>query len=405
MSNEPRTSSSRAGILSGCRILDLSSIIMGPYATQMLGDLGAEVICVEPLQGGGNRVIGPARHRELSGVALTVMRNKKSLSIDLKEAAGQHAVLRIAASCDSIVTNMRSGALERLGLDYNSVRKVRPDVVYCHATGFRSDSPRANDPAYDDIIQAECGFVDAAIRTGLAPMLAPTILADKVCGQAVTQAVLAGLLYHSKTGKGQRVEVPMLDVMRSFMLVEHGAGAVAFPVDGVAGYPRVLNPQRGPQRTLDGWITILPYSHDDFIRLFRAGGREDLISDERLAGRGRLDNTEFLYGELHKITPQWTTAEWQAFCKERGIPFGLIASLDDIVREYPIETHPAAGEYRSIEPAVRYDQAPGEAHLHAPLIGQHTESVLLDAGFTHHEVETMWSAGVVRIAGRRKAAR
>ncbi|MDB5470560.1 MAG: CoA transferase [Caulobacter sp.] len=393
----------RAGILSGYRILDLSSIIMGPYATQMLGDLGAEVICVEPLLGGGNRVIGPARHRELSGVALNVMRNKRSLSIDLKTSAGRAAVLKVAATCDAVVSNMRGPALERLGLDYENVRKIRPDVVYCWAQGFRADSSRANDPAYDDIIQAECGFVDAGIRTGHEPMLAPTILADKVSGYAVAQGVLAGLLHHARTGQGQLVEAPMLEIMRAFMLVEHGAGAVAFPEGGTAGYPRVLNPQRGPQRTRDGWLNILPYSQRDYEVLFEAGGRIDLLSDPRITGRGLLDSTEFLYGELRKITPQRTTAEWLAFCKDNDIPVGVIANLDDIVRELPIEKHPAAGDYRLIPPPVRYGRSPGEAHIPAPLIGQDTEAVLLAAGLTQDDVEALWRDGVIRLAGRRKA--
>lgn len=400
MSSDATTSTKgRAAILAGYRILDLSSIIMGPFATQMLGDLGAEVICIEPLKGGGNRTIGPARHRQLSGVALNIMRNKRSLSIDLKDPAGVAAVLRVAATCDAVVTNMRPRALARLGLDYEGVRKVRPDVVFVHAQGFGSDTPRADDPAYDDIIQTECGYVDAGVRVGGDPALAPTILADKVCGFAVAQATLAGLLHHARTRQGQRVEVPMLEVMKAFMLVEHGAGAVAFPEDGKAGYMRVLNDQRGPQRTRDGWINILPYSKAAYEALFTAGGRPELI-DDRLRGRGMTDNAESLYRDLRQILPQRTTAEWVAFCKEHDIPVGLIADLDEIAREMPIEAHSAAGDYRFIPPPVRYMQMPDDPHIEAPLVGQDSEAVLLNAGLTEGEVQALADKGVVRLGGK-----
>lgn len=394
-----RRDNGRSTILAGYRILDLSSIVMGPFATQMLADLGAEVICVEPLKGGGNRTIGPARHRQLSGIALNLMRNKKSLSIDLKDPAGREAVLRVAATCDAVITNMRPKALAKLGLDYPNIREIRPDVVFCQAQGFRSDSPRANDPAYDDIVQAECGVVDAGVRTGWEPRLTPTILADKVCGYAVTQSVLAGLLHHARTGKGQHIEVPMLDVMKAFILVEHGAGAVAFPESGTAGYPRVLTPQRGPQRTKDGWINILPYSRPAYEALFKAGGREDLVGDDRLRGRGMTDNADFLYGELRKIIPQRTTAEWKAFCEEHDIPVGMIADLDDIAREMPVTAHPAAGDYRLIPPPVRYLTVEEDEHTPAPLIGQDSEAVLVEAGLSPEEVSALVGAGVVRLGG------
>ena len=191
----------------------------------------------------------------------------------------------------------------------------------------------------------------------------------------------------------------MLDVMKAFMLVEHGAGAIAFPEDGQAGYSRVLNAERGPQRTRDGWVNILPYSKAAYEALFTAGGRPELI-DDRLRGRGMTDNAESLYHDLRQILPQRTTSEWVAFCKEHDIPIGLIANLDDIVGELPLEQHTAAGDYRFIPPPIRYMQMADKAHIEAPLVGQNSEAVLLDAGLTEHEVQALADKGVVRLGGK-----
>jgi crotonobetainyl-CoA:carnitine CoA-transferase CaiB-like acyl-CoA transferase len=274
---EVKAGSGGEGPLHGLRILDLTSVIMGPFATQTLGDMGAEIITVETIDGGGNRGMGSGPHEQLSGIALNLLRNKRSICLDLKHSKGREAALRIAAGCAAMITNLRPGPLKRLGLAYDDIVKVQPDIVYCQAQGFRSDSGRANDPAYDDIIQAESGIADANRRTGRDPALAPTILADKICGLTIANAVTAGLLHRERSGEGQRIEVPMQDVMTSFLLLEHGTGRISVPPSGEVGWSRVLSPERGPQPTQDGWINILPYSSEAFDALFVAGGRSDLV--------------------------------------------------------------------------------------------------------------------------------
>jgi crotonobetainyl-CoA:carnitine CoA-transferase CaiB-like acyl-CoA transferase len=215
----------------------------------------------------------------------------------------------------------------------------------------------------------------------------------------VAQAVLAGVVQQARTGRGPHLEVPMLDVMKAFILVEHGAGAVAFPEDGKAGYARVLTPQRGPQRTADGWINILPYARPDYEALFAAGGREDLVGDDRMRGRALMQNADFLYGEVHKITPQRTTAEWLSFCKANDIPVGVIGDLDEIVREMPLQAHAVVGDYRLIPPGVRYMGMEDGAHVDAPLVGQDSEAVLREAGLSEEEVSRLAESGVVRLGG------
>jgi len=355
---------------------------MAPFATQILGDFGAEVITVEPPDGSGNRKMGPGPHPEFSGVALNLLRNKRSVSLDLKSPLAREALLKVAATCDVLVTNMRERALRSLGLAYSDIAAVKPDVIYCHGQGFASAGARAGDPAYDDIIQAECGIADANARVGDAPRLAPTILADKVCGLAIVNAVLAALLSRNATGQGQYVEVPMADVMRAFMLVEHGAGAISPGTGEGAGYRRVLNRERGPQKTLDGWINILPYSAEAYDTLFAAGGRDDLVGDERTRGRNMIGHAESLYRELRPIIATRTTGDWLAFCREHQIPVGRVVSLDELVASLPLADHPDAGRYHTIPSSTVFRGTPCQLPRPAPRVGQDTEAVLSEAGIS-----------------------
>src|SRR5262249_18901967 len=256
------------GPLEGVRVLDLTSVVMGPLCTQMLGDLGADVLVVERPHGETNRVMGAGPHPQLSGISLNLMRNKRSVPVDLTTAAGQATIRELIAGSDALVTTMLPGSLRRLGLDYDSVAQVRPDIVYAQAQGFPLDTDRADQPAYDDIVQSATGVADAMARVTGEPRLVPSIFADKVCGLTLANAVVAALLYRERTGVGQAVEVPMVDAMRAFMLVEHGAAGIPEPPVGPVGYQRILSPERRPQRTADGWIGILPYARAHYESLF-----------------------------------------------------------------------------------------------------------------------------------------
>lgn len=381
------------GPLAGLRVLDLSSVVMGPYATQMLGDYGAEIIAVEPVTGARNRRMGGGRHPELSGIALNLLRNKRAVSLDVKDPAGRNAVLEIARTCDVVVTNLRPRPLMKLGLDYASIKVKRPDIVYCQAVGFRSDQDRRNDPAYDDIIQSESGLADAAFQVSGVPQIAPTIMADKVCGFAIVNAVMAALLHRHRTGEGQRVEVPMIDVMRSFVLVEHGAAAISDD-DAPAGYRRVLNSERGPQKTRDGWINILPYSAREFDTLFELNGRHDLVGDPRTRDGQISINAKEIYAELRPIIARRTTAEWMDFCAEHGIPVGAIAKLDDLVQALPLASHPLVGPYRIIPSPVWFTAFPTQPPEHAQQCGEDTRAVLTEVGISAEVIDDLFSRGI-----------
>lgn len=377
------------GPLQGIRVLDLTSVIMGPYATQLLGDHGADVIAVEPPGGDYSRAMGPAVVPGLSGIALNLLRNKRSVALDLRAAGAREVVLRLAATCDAVVTNLRPAVLARLGLGYDDVSAVRPDVVYCQATGFALDDERADDPAFDDVIQAGSGVVTATLtHTGTASY-APTVLADKVCALFLANAVTSALLHRQRTGEGQFLHLSMLDVMRSFMLVEHGAGAIPEPPLGPAGYARALTTMRRPHRTLDGLLCVLPYSAANFDDLFATGGRPDLIGDERSRGRDHINHAEFLYGALRPILATRTTAEWLAFCHAHQIPAGPVVGLQDLVNELPFGEHPLAGRYRVIPGGVRYARTPTAVSRPAPTPGQHTVDILTGLGYPPDEVTAL----------------
>jgi crotonobetainyl-CoA:carnitine CoA-transferase CaiB-like acyl-CoA transferase len=366
--------------LEGVRVLDLTSIVMGPLATQILGDLGADVITVEDPRGTLSRVMTAGPHPQLSGVALNLLRNKRNVVLDLKTDEGHRQVLELAATADVVVTNLRPVTLGRLRLTYDDIAAVRPDVVYCQAQGYPSDSAAADAPAYDDVIQAATGLPDAFRRFGGEPLFAPTLMADKVSGLTIAYGVLAALLHRERTGQGQHLEVPMVDVMTAFVLVEHAGAATARPPQGEPGYQRILNPARRPQRSKDGWVSVLPYTRQNFEDIFRAGGRDDLAEDERIGTtRDRLRHADALYEEVARIITQRTTAEWLEFCDGAGVPAAPVPTLDELVDALPEDHHPHAGRYKVLPQPVRFSRMTGPTvRRAAALSGEHTEEVLAE---------------------------
>ena len=385
-----------SGPLDGVRVLDLTSVIMGPLATRMLGDLGADVICIENRAGDTNRYMGRGPLPGMSGTALNLMRNKRSVGLDLKHPDGRAACLKLAEASDVVVTNLRPGPLGRLGLAYDDVRQVRPDVVFCQAHGYPSDSPKANAPAYDDIIQSASGIGDLYTRLGQRPALLPTLVADKVAGQQIAAAVLAALYHRAMTGEGQHIEVPMVDVMREFVLVEHGANAIAEPPQGEPGYERILTPERRPQQTADGWINVLPYSDAHYWSLFAAGNRDDLLDDPRIDGRAaRIANSDSLYRDVAEILRGRSTADWLEFCQAEGIPATPARTLDELIDELPLAEHPSAGNYRQIPHGVRYEKTPATVRRHAPAMGENGREVLAEVGYDDAQLDALEAAGVL----------
>lgn len=378
------------GPLHGIRVLDLSTVVMGPYSTQLLGDLGADVVTVEDDKGDTNRRLGKGPHPQLSGVSLNMLRNKRNISLNLRHPDGLEACLRLVATSDVLVTNLRPSSLERLGLHYEAARQRRPDIVYCQAQGWPTESPEGDQPAYDDVVQSAAGIAAAfALRDG-EPAIAPTILADKWCGMVIAYGVLAALLHRERTGEGQRLEVPMVEATRAFILAEHISAAATVPPIAPAGMPRVILRGRHPQRTTDGWVHVLPYTDAHYERLFA------ILGDPH---RRRPSDGNAEYAEVAELVATRSTAEWLEYCAEHDIPAGPVRSLDELVEELPTADHPVAGTYRVIPPPVRFDATPVTLRRHAPLIGQHGEELLSELGYSSEQITRLAGEGAVRLPG------
>ena len=391
------------GALSGIRVLDITSVIMGPYATQLLGDLGAEVIKIESGRGDTNRFMGGGPHPELSGIALNINRNKRSAGIDLKHPDGLIAMKRLLASCDVFVTNLRPGPLRRMGIDFEAVAAGNPRLIYCQAQGFRSDTDEGDRPAYDDIIQAATGMPTLSEATVGATSFLPSVIADKIAGQTIVTAVLAAIVHRERTGRGQRVEVPMFDAVMAFNLVEH-IGRAATPGQP-AGYTRILTPWRGPHRTLDGHIAMMPYTDAHWRRLFAAVDREDLMDEPWMADHSRrLLEPEPVYRALAEIVAERTTAEWLDLCEQHGVPANIVPTLDEILDDPALhrETvtmaeHPVVGAYRSINPGMIMSETPPTVRRPAPRRAEHTAELLAEIGYDADQIAELGASGAIEL--------
>lgn len=399
------TSGAPAGPLAGVRVLEIARVLMGPFAAQMLGDLGAEVIKVEDSSGDPSRQMGPGNHPELSGVALNLHRNKRSVVLDLKQAASRVAIERLIASSDVIVTNIRVAGLERLALSYDDVRRVRPDVVYCRSNGFRSTDPDRDRPVLDDVVQAMCGLPSLNEASGAGMRFIPVLLADKVGAMTMVSAVLAALFHRERTGEGQQIEVPMFDAILSFCLTEHLAGGTM--LDAAPGYSRILAPNRGPHQTLDGWIAITPYFDHHWAGLFDAVGLGERMAEPWHANfQTRIAEADRVYADLKDVIAKRTTAQWIELCDRLDIPAATIASLAEIVTDpsrhrgvLKVLDHPSVGPYRHINSPYLFSRTPLRADpIPAPRVGADSAAVLAELGFSEAEIDAMVTAGTTRFA-------
>ncbi len=376
--------------LRGVRVLDLSSVMMGPYATQVLADQGADVVCIEGPQISVQRQLGPGTHPEFSGVTMNLLRNKRSVQLDLRTDHARRAFFALVATCDIVITNLRASSLAKLGIAYDDVAAVHPGIVWCEAHGYSARTGDPEAPMYDDIAQAAAGLPHLMVRGGLTdePRYLPSVVADKVCALALAEAALAGLVQRSRTGTGLRIEVAMVDVMRAFVLSEHVAGAAFVPEVGAAGYARVLAPDRRPHATSDGHVAVLPYSPADWRSVFRAFGRDDLAADPRLdSARDAIVYAPELYSLLGALLRDVSTAECLRRFAEAGVACSPLVTLEDMIEECEVLEHPVAGSYRYVPTGITSTTSGGSSAVRpAPRQGEHTDSVLREAGATELDI-------------------
>jgi len=389
------------GPLGGIRILDLTSVIMGPFATHILADLGADVIKVESPQGDSLRYQKPLRHPGMSGSFLNLHRNKRSIVLDLKQPECRSALNRLIGTADVFVHSLRPKTIAGLGYSYEQVRAIKPDIIYCGACGFGAAGPYGDKPAYDDAIQAGSGMAALHAQLHGEPGYIPTVVCDKLSGQAVAYSILAALFQRARGGGGQAIEVAMLETSIEFNLAEHLGGFAFVPALGEPGYSRLLEARRKPYRTQDGYACILPYSDRNWQDFYDFTGRTEFKHDPRFrALPERVENIAILYTVIEEEAVKRTTAEWVAFCDRVSIPCMPVLSLSDLPQDPHVQAvglfgtaeHPSEGRYRTMRSPVSFSASPFRIRRHAPRLGQHTAEVLAEAGLSVREIQTIMQA-------------
>lgn len=394
----------KQGPLAGVKVIDLTSVLMGPYTTQIMADLGADVIKIEGPDGDTTRALPPGPEPRLGAMFMNVNRGKRSLALDLKSPDARAIVLKLAETADIFIHSMRAQAIARLGLDYAALKAANDRIIYANLYGFSRDGPYADYPAYDDIVQAASGLAYLQSRfSGGAPTYFATVAADKVTGLTGAYAVMAALYAREKTGIGQEIEVPMFETMTSFMFIEHLNGAVFDPPLGPAEYPRATSPERRPYKTRDGYVAVLIYTDKQWRAFFDAIGNPDWSRDPMFATLTlRTENITAVLGKLSEVMKERNTEDWIKLFGERAIPAMPILSPQDLLDDPHLDAigfwerrDTAHGQMRFPGIPTRFFETPGAIGNPGPALGSDSRSILAEAGYDEAAIEGLYESGAI----------
>ena len=394
------------GPLAGLRIVDMTTVLMGPYATQILGDFGADVIKVEAPDGDLVRQIGPMRHEGMGPVFLNVNRSKRSITRDLKNPDGREALLALAKEADVLVYNVRAKAMERLGLSFETLQEINPKLIYAGMFGYDQSGPYAARPAYDDLIQggALIPYLFSRVNDGK-PSYVPAAIADRIVGMAAVNAILAAVVERAQSGKGQRVDVPMYETMVSMIMADHMGGLTYEPPLDQGGYARHLSPARKPYETKDGHICALVYTDGHWRRFFNAIGRPEMPdADPRFVSfPSRMAHIDEVYAELAVIMRTRTTAEWMDLLEQADVPAMPMHDFESVLDDPHLKEigffqaleHPSEGRIRAMAPPVTLSRTPARPSRPAPRQGEHGVEILREAGFSDNDIASLTASGAL----------
>jgi crotonobetainyl-CoA:carnitine CoA-transferase CaiB-like acyl-CoA transferase len=386
------------GPLSGLKVLELTSVVLGPWAAQTMADMGADVIKIEAPFGDSNRQLGASRNPGMAALYLSNNRNKRSLVLDLKQESARDALLTIVKDCDVFLHNNRPQVMTKLRLEYEDIKSVNENIIYCGTYGYSKDGPYGEKGALDDSIQAASGIAALNELVLGEPRYLPTVVADKTTAITVVYSILAALYHREKTGVGQEIEVPMFETMVSFVMAEHIWGEVFEPKLGEAGYTRLMSHHRKPYKTKDGYIAVLPYMNNHWQTFCEKAEREELIEDERFKDlSSRVKNIDDTYSETGKILATKTTQEWLDIFAETKVPVIVVNSLEDLFHDPHLEAvdfwqsfeHPTEGQLKMPGFPSKFSKTPASIRKHAPKLGEHSKEILAEAGIDEETINKM----------------
>lgn len=399
------TQAAKRGPLTGIKVLDLASVIMGPVACQHLADMGADVIKVESPDGDLMRSVGPRKSVDMGAVFITCNRNKRSIVLDLKQPKARDVLYRMVAASDVLIHSIRTEPARKVGIGYEQLRQHNERLVYCHVKGYSDAGAYAGQPAFDDTMQAESGLAMLQSVVAGEPRYVPSSIVDKICAINAAHAVVLALFERVHSGLGQEIELPMFETITAFNLTEHLWGAAFEPPLGAMGYDSVRRGVRKPYPTKDGYLAFLPYSNVHWHKFFRLVGRPELVDDPRFnTFPARQKNYDAVFGFVRDALKERTTGEWVKLFGDQDIPMAAVNQIEDMIEHPHLKSvgfwqqmqHPTEGTLRVAANPIGLKRTPPSVRRLAPRLGEHTREILGEFEFRASEVEGLLAEGVVR---------